>query len=80
VFGVEFDTFQNAYDPSDNHVGVDVYAIQSLSTYNLCGVGVENCTFLVNQGEFTAWVDYDSPKQLLAVRFRNGSLATGVHW
>lgn len=72
VFGVEFDTFQNAYDPSNNHIGVDIHAIESASTHNLCGP-LDNCTYLVNQGDFTAWIDYDSPKQLLEVRFRNGS-------
>ena len=73
AFGVEFDTFKNAYDPSDNHIGVDVDAIQSESTHNLCGGVLDNCTYLVNQGDFTAWIDYDSPKQLLEVRFSNGS-------
>lgn len=73
VFGVEFDTFKNAYDPSNNHIGVDVYAIVSKSTYNLCGGLLDNCTCLVNEGDFTAWIDYDSPKQLLEVRLSNGS-------
>lgn len=72
VFAVEFDTFKNDYDPSNNHIGVDLHAITSEATYNLCGA-VDNCTYLVNQGEFTAWIDYDSPKQLLEVRFQNGS-------
>ncbi|KAG0599601.1 hypothetical protein M758_12G164800 [Ceratodon purpureus] len=81
VFAVEFDTFKNDYDPSNNHIGVDVHAIDSVSTYNLCGGVVENCTYLVNHGEFTAWIDYDSPKQLLEVRFSNGSSMgpQGIH-
>lgn len=74
VFAVEFDTFKNVYDPSNNHIGVDVHAIASQSYYNLCGEGLRNCTYLVNKGDFTAWIDYDSPKQLLEVRFSNGSL------
>lgn len=74
VFAVEFDTFKNDYDPSNNHIGVDVHAIASVRAYNLCGV-LDNCTFLVNQGDFTAWIDYDNPKQLLEVRFSNGSSA-----
>jgi len=73
VFAVEFDTFKNDYDPSDNHIGVDVHAIESECAYNLCGGMLENCTFLVNQGDFTAWIDYDNPRQLLEVRFSNGS-------
>lgn len=77
VFGVEFDAFKNAYDPSNNHIGVDVHAIASESYYNLCGGVLSNCTYLVNQGDFTAWIDYDSPKQLLEVRFSNGS-STGL--
>jgi hypothetical protein len=72
VFAVEFDTFKNDYDPSNNHIGVDVHAIESVSTDNFCG-GV-NCTYLVNEGAFTAWIDYDNPRQLLEVRFSNGSL------
>ena len=73
VFAVEFDTFMNDYDPSNNHIGVDVFAIESVTTYNLCGGVVENCTYFVNQGEFTAWIDYDNPNHLLEVRFSNGS-------
>ena len=51
--GVEFDTFQNGWDPSSNHVGVDVNGdVVSVQT-------VVEPTKFDNGNLWYAWVDYD---------------------
>ena len=54
--------------------------------YNLCTMSNDNwsidycslfCTNLSTPA-YTVWIDYDSPQQLLEVRFSNGSLSNGV--
>ncbi|KAG0586956.1 hypothetical protein KC19_2G130900 [Ceratodon purpureus] len=80
-FAVEFDTFKNPEfnDPSNNHVGVNVNSMNSSVTYNLCGQGVEDCSYLAFDylsnivQEFTSWVEYDGVTKTVAVFLTNGS-------
>lgn len=83
MFAIEFDTYMNGgpngyNDPSNNHVGVDLGTLTSKATYNLCGHNVTTCSYFVNGGEFTAWVDYYSANETLEVRLSNGSTLQGV--
>ena len=80
LFAVEFDTYQNLgyNDSSNNHIGVNINSMYSKWSYNLCGGSVFNCTYLVNGGSFTAWIDYDSTTQKLSVYFTNGSLSNMI--
>lgn len=84
VLAVKFDSaltnLSGFNDPSDSNIGVIVSRKGNTSqhTYNLCGNDTKECAFFCgDKGEFTAWVDYDSVGEVLEVRFRNGSLATG---
>ncbi|KAF7134568.1 hypothetical protein RHSIM_Rhsim08G0018000 [Rhododendron simsii] len=60
IVAVEFDTFLNSWDPSMNHVGIDVNSIQSVAnlTWN---------TSLANNETANAWVNYDSTTTTLSV-------------
>jgi hypothetical protein len=80
LFAVEFDTWQNPEfnDSSNNHVGVNVNSMDSVSFYNLCGDGIKDCSYLVTGGDFTSWIDYDSATQTLDVFLTNGSLILGT--
>lgn len=50
---VEFDTWHNAYDPSENHIGVNLNGnITSVATANIS-------PDFENGNIWTAWVDYD---------------------
>jgi hypothetical protein len=82
-FAVEFDTFQNLVhnDPSNNHVGVDVNSFSSVSTYNLCNLTSNHtyCQYLANPDtNFTAWIDYDAPTEVLDVWLANGTSSSGI--
>jgi hypothetical protein len=77
--GIEFDTYQNSWDPNDNHVGVDIDGganvpgtLTSLITATPGGVsnctspvGVANC--LANGDLWSVWIDYDGTNLLVAV-------------
>lgn len=80
LFAVEFDTYQNPQynDSSNNHVGVNVLSMTSKAFYNLCGGELVNCSYFVNNGDFTAWIDYDGATQTLEVRLANVSTLKGV--
>jgi hypothetical protein len=58
---VEFDTYQNGFDPNSNHIGVDTNGnMTSLTTYNSPPD--------LNSGSLLyAWVDYDGTTDLLEV-------------
>ncbi|KAK7839412.1 lectin-related protein [Quercus suber] len=61
IVAVEFDTFKNYFDPSDNHVGIDVNSVKSKA----------NVTWprsIISNGEtVNAWVSYNSTTQNLSV-------------
>ena len=61
IVAVEFDTFQNDFDPSANHVGIDVNSVKSKA----------NVTWprsIISNGEtVNAWVGYNSTTQNLSV-------------
>ncbi|XP_057843260.2 L-type lectin-domain containing receptor kinase V.9-like [Cryptomeria japonica] len=66
IVAVEFDTFKNNdFDPSDNHVGIDVNSIKSKKTISLDGL-FGNGT-LSNGLKWDAWVDYDGTVNRLQV-------------
>ncbi|KAL4193640.1 hypothetical protein AMTRI_Chr06g200510 [Amborella trichopoda] len=60
---VEFDTVKQSFDPDDNHVGIDVNSVKSLTNASLTSIGL-NLTTGVNH---IAWVEYDSSSQLMRV-------------
>ncbi|KAL5705487.1 hypothetical protein ACHQM5_023785 [Ranunculus cassubicifolius] len=60
IVAVEFDSFRNSWDPSDNHVGINVNSI----------VSVENVTWnssIKNGSTANAWVSYTSTTKRLSV-------------
>ncbi|KAF2285324.1 hypothetical protein GH714_042366 [Hevea brasiliensis] len=60
IIAVEFDSFQNPWDPSDNHVGINVNSI----------ISVTNVTWkssIRNGSQANAWVSYNSTTRNLSV-------------
>ncbi|KAH7852377.1 hypothetical protein Vadar_024121 [Vaccinium darrowii] len=60
IVAVEFDTYQNSWDPSTYHVGIDVNSIES----------VANLTWdssMANNQTANVWVNYDSNTTTLSV-------------
>ncbi|KAG0558034.1 hypothetical protein KC19_11G174500 [Ceratodon purpureus] len=82
MLAVEFDTFKNDYapffDPSNNHVGVNVNSMNSTQLYNLCSNSSSNCTYLVTDKDFSAWIDFYGDNRTLEVRFAHGSITEGA--
>ena len=60
IVAVEFDTYRNPWDPSDNHVGIDVDSIVSKANVTLQ-------TSIKNGSKAYAWVSYNSTTQNLSV-------------
>ncbi|KAG0589733.1 hypothetical protein KC19_1G043300 [Ceratodon purpureus] len=79
LFAVEFDTWWNPEfdDPSNNHVGVNINSMNSTAVYNYCG-NLKDCSYFVTGQDFTAWIEYDSTTQVVAVFLTNGSLIQNV--
>ncbi|WMV50911.1 hypothetical protein MTR67_044296 [Solanum verrucosum] len=59
---VEFDTYQNLYDPKGDHVGVDINSMQSL-------VNVTWFSSIPNGTKTDAWISYNSNSKNLTVVF-----------
>nr|XP_051215270.1 L-type lectin-domain containing receptor kinase IX.1-like isoform X2 [Lolium perenne] len=62
VVAVEFDTYQNGWDPSTDHIGIDVNSINSTAVKVLPNGILANCT-----EPMIALVSYNSSTRLLAV-------------
>ncbi|KAG5534332.1 hypothetical protein RHGRI_022457 [Rhododendron griersonianum] len=60
IVAVEFDTYQNPWDPSSNHVGIDVNSIVSVANVTLN-------TSMNNGTTANAWVNYNSTTTTLSV-------------
>ena len=61
IVAVEFDTFQNKFDPSANHVGIDVNSVKSKKSFSWPRGSISNGETL------NAWVSYNSTTQNLSV-------------
>jgi hypothetical protein len=60
IIAVEFDTFKNDWDPSDDHVGINVNSIASATN-------VSWNTSMRNRSTGNAWVSYNSTSKNLSV-------------
>ncbi|XWS39810.1 hypothetical protein CRYUN_Cryun18bG0086600 [Craigia yunnanensis] len=60
MVAVEFDTYQNDWDPSDNHIGININSIRSAAniTWN---------TSIKNGSKAQAWITYDSRTRNLSM-------------
>ncbi|KAG0524532.1 hypothetical protein BDA96_07G219700 [Sorghum bicolor] len=66
IVAVELDTEKQAYDPDDNHVGLDVNSVVSVATASLRPLGIEISP--VDPVKYNVWVDYDGAARRIAVR------------
>jgi hypothetical protein len=66
IVAVELDTEKQAYDPDDNHVGLDVNSVVSVATASLRPLGIEISP--VVPVKYDVWVDYDGAARRIAVR------------
>ncbi|CAM0911997.1 unnamed protein product [Alopecurus aequalis] len=65
---VEFDTVdQRSYDPSDNHVGLDIGTVVSNVTANLANFNITVATQPSNAANYTVWIEYDGVGRGVAV-------------
>lgn len=62
---VEFDTLKQDYDPSDNHVGLNVGSVVSVATADLTAFRI--ATNSTGPANYTAWVEYDGAARRVAV-------------
>ncbi|XP_066353561.1 probable L-type lectin-domain containing receptor kinase S.5 [Miscanthus floridulus] len=62
---VEFDTTKQDYDPSDNHVGLNVGSVVSFKTANLTAFRI--ATDSASPRNYTAWVEYDGAARHVSV-------------
>ena len=62
---VEFDTTKQDYDPSDNHVGLNVGSVVSVKTADLTAFRI--ATNSSNPTNYTAWVEYDGAARHVSV-------------
>ncbi|XP_073123756.1 L-type lectin-domain containing receptor kinase IX.1-like [Henckelia pumila] len=63
-FAVEFDTFQNFFDPSRSHVGININSMVSVATANW-----QNDIPRGRENE--AWISYSGTSKILSVNFTN---------
>ncbi|KAL6858947.1 hypothetical protein ACP4OV_017949 [Aristida adscensionis] len=65
---IEFDTVKQEYDPSDNHVGLDVGSVVSDKTANLADFNITTiATTESNAANYTVWVQYDGAARHISV-------------
>ncbi|KAK3123852.1 hypothetical protein QOZ80_8AG0637070 [Eleusine coracana subsp. coracana] len=65
IVAVELDTERQAYDPDDNHVGLDVNSVVSVVTAPLKPLGIQISP--VDPVKYNVWVDYDGAGRKIAV-------------
>ncbi|KAH7365547.1 hypothetical protein KP509_18G034100 [Ceratopteris richardii] len=65
-FAVEFDTYQDPYDPDDNHVGIDINSMVSVVDSN-------PSFLLASTSNVYCWIDYSSLTTMLDVYVSNTS-------
>lgn len=71
LVAVEFDTRKNnANDPDDNHVGIDVNRIESIANASVSSRNI----ILKNQSDIAVWVQYDGGSKLMSVYINNGNI------
>jgi hypothetical protein len=66
IVAVELDTEKQAYDPDDNHVGLDVHSVVSVATASLKPLGIE-ISPVGSPVKYNVWVDYDGAARRIAV-------------
>ncbi|KAM0898653.1 hypothetical protein ACQ4PT_021816 [Festuca glaucescens] len=75
VVAVEFDTYQNEWDPSTNHIGIDVNSINSTAVEVLPDGKLANCS-----EPMIALVSYNSSTRLLAVALQLDIIDGGMRY
>ncbi|TVU05158.1 hypothetical protein EJB05_48311, partial [Eragrostis curvula] len=65
IVAVELDTEKQAYDPDDNHMGLDVNSVVSVATTSLRPLGIEISP--VEPVKYNVWIDYDGAARRVAV-------------
>jgi hypothetical protein len=64
---VEFDTFNQSYDPSANHVGLDIGSVESNVTANLADFNITIANTFANAVNYTVWIEYDGVGRSISV-------------
>ncbi|XP_077216293.1 putative L-type lectin-domain containing receptor kinase S.5 [Tasmannia lanceolata] len=62
---IELDTFQESFDPNNNHIGLNINSVKSNITYNLSSIDIELAP--IDPKNYTIWVDYNGSSTLLNV-------------
>lgn len=74
IVAVEFDTVKTseADDPDDNHVGIDVNSIKSVSKVSLTPMNIT----LKSNTDISAWIMYDGDGKQMSVYVNSGTVST----
>ncbi|KAL3723579.1 hypothetical protein ACJRO7_035713 [Eucalyptus globulus] len=65
LLAVEFDTFQQDYDPDANHIGLDINSVRSNQTISLAHLGFYLAPNVTKY--FHVWIGYDGGQKILEV-------------
>jgi hypothetical protein len=65
IVAVELDTEKQSFDPDDNHVGLNVNSVVSVTNASLKPLGIEISP--AKPTNYTVWVDYDGGVRRIAV-------------